>query len=456
MTHEPWLDPRVLAGFAAGRTYRRDAAIRQHAAGTDASAAERTHLTNLVGRLARRARARHPGYAALYAGLPEDLAAADLPVLSRTFVAEHEDAFLAAAGVKQRSAERFLDRPFALGSRYDDDLLMFTSSGSSGRRKIIPARLEEFARSTEAFHTRVLRPVGARRLLYVGLADRHNGGNAWMFYLRGLLDVRIVDAFTDPARLTEIVLQYQPDVILTRPRLLGAVAKQAAARGRQLPKARLISVGEHLSAAQADSITAAWGSAPHNSYSTVETGPIGFQSAPERAVLDVYTDLSLVEVLAADGRPITEPGVPGRLVVSTVYADRLPYLRYEVGDAVAWADAELTRLTFPFGRLDEGLEVAAGGTRVLVPEKELAVLSLPGIRQFQIVQRAPSWLEVRYEAAEQEWPRLDQLIVASLRELLARYGADALEVSALPTSLLAPDRATGKLKRVVRAVDGQP
>src|SRR3712207_7841144 len=44
-------------------------------------------------------------------------------------------------------------------------------------------------------------------------------------------------------------------------------------------------------------------SRPHNSYSTVETGPLGYQEDPTTPALTPYDDLSLVELVDDAGRP---------------------------------------------------------------------------------------------------------------------------------------------------------
>lgn len=294
--------------------------------------------------LARRLSAEHPAYARHYRGAA-DRALATLPALDKAALLEDADAFLSASGVSRRRAEAFLAAPFELGSRLDAERLLFSTSGSTGPRLPVVYSLGDLGRSLEAFRHRAIasaRPQ-ASRLLYIGPLDRHNGGNAWMHHLGGWLDVRLVDLSAHTVEHARALADHQPDVVLTRPSVLEALGRS----GERLPDAHLISVGEPLDAACAAEIERAWGRLPHNSYSTVETGPIAYQDDPADPVLSVYDDLSLVEILGEDGRPVSTPGVPGRVAVTTLYRSSYPLVRYAMGDIASWADEALTRISPP-------------------------------------------------------------------------------------------------------------
>lgn len=449
MAATPWapgrsaMDELIAEGFARQRAYRAELAAIP-------AAQRRRRAEHAVHTLARRLHEENPGYARLYGNASPD--SMQVPVLEKRHLAAWFDDFAAGTGVSRADVAEFVGRPFSLGSRLDAQHLVFSSSGSSGESLPVLHHVRDFGRSLEAFLARGVRGAcaGAERLLYIGLLDRHNGGNAWMYYLGEYLDVVLADVFAAPESLLDVVLEHRPDVVLTRPHMLCALGAAAAERGTALPAAHLLSVGEGLQPEQRREITAGWGSPPHNSYSTVETGPIGYQEDAAVDELTVYDDLHLVELLDASAVPVTEPGVPGRLVVSTLYREVLPLIRYRVGDVSSWRDAELTRLSFPHGRDTTVLRLCCSGGMVELPELPLWSVVVPGVRQYQVVQTGPESLLVRYEPASAAVAATSTALRDAVIDRLAAQGCEAgVRVSVEQVPALVPDRASGKIKRVV-------
>ena len=437
-------DPAIAEGFVRQQAYR--------ASLPDDPAARRAANSAAAAQLARELAAANPGYARLW-----DAAAtvgAAPPVLDKAFLSAHFDAFADGLPVTAESAAAFAAGQFRIGSRFDPDHLVFTSSGSTGSPLPVVYSLSDFGRSVEAFAQRAVRATrpDARSLLYIGLLDRHNGGNAWMYYLGGALPTVLADVFAPAADLLDVVADLRPDVILTRPTILLTLGEQASTDRVPLPPAHLLSVGEALQPEQRSAIARHWGRPPHNSYSTVETGPLGYQEDPELDTLTVYDDLQHVELLDAAGRPIDRPGVHGRIVVTTLYRSTLPLVRYRIGDVAAWADDALTRLTFPLGRDTQTLCLrTADGAQAEMAELVLWTLRVPGLRQYQVLQTGPAELLVRCEpAADARWPVLADAVRAAVAALVAREtGLHSIRVDCECVDRLRPDRASGKIKRVV-------
>ncbi|MDX3074178.1 phenylacetate--CoA ligase family protein [Streptomyces sp. NPDC088354] len=434
-------DPRIAEGFRRQRAHR--AALP--AGPADRRAANAAAAEALAAGL----RTANPGYARLW----DSHTGEGPPVLDKTFLAGHFDAFADGLPVTAASAAAFAAAPFRLGSRYDDDHLVFTSSGSSGRPLPVVYTVEDFGRTVEAFLHRAVRAErpDARSLLYVGLLDRHNGGNAWMYYLGGALETVLADVFAEPEQLLKTVDDVRPDVLLTRPHQLHALGELASSAGTALPGTHLLSVGEALQPEQRAGIARHWGRPPHNSYSTVETGPLGYQEDPCDDSLSLYDDLHHVELLDTAGTPVTAPGVPGRVVVTTLYRRTLPLVRYRIGDVAAWADDTRTRLTFPLGRDTQTLEIRTRTGRARMPELPLWTLAVEGLRQYQVVQIAPDRLLVRCEPAEgARWTVLERRVRDRVTELVSgEAGLRDVRVGCERVDALLPDRASGKIKRVV-------
>lgn len=434
-------DPRIEEGFRRQRAHR--------AALPDDPSERRTANAAAAETLAAALRTANPGYARLW----ESHTAPGPPVLDKTFLAAHFDEFADGLPVTAEKAAAFASAPFRLGSRYDDGHLVFTSSGSSGRPLPVLYAVEDFGRTVEAFVHRAVHAdsPGARSLLYIGLLDRHNGGNAWMHHLGGALQTVLADVFAAPEQLLKIVQDLRPDVLLTRPHQLHALGALASSTGTALPPAHLLSVGEALQPEQRAAIARHWGRPPRNSYSTVETGPLGYQHDPGEDTLTLYDDLHHVELLDTTGAPVTTPGVPGRVVVTTLYRRALPLVRYRIGDVAAWADDTHTRLTFPLGRDTQTLELRTPTGTTRMPELPLWTLTVPGLRQYQIVQTAPDTLLVRCERADGT-PRtaLERRVRDQAAALVAAAaGLPDVRIGCEHVDALLPDRASGKIKRVV-------
>lgn len=427
---------------------------REHHAGLPRDDAERrAENARAVVHLARRLRDQNPGYARLWREQPGAEPGPDaIPVLSKDFLAEHFDEFAAGLPVTADAAAAFAAAPFTPGSLFDSRHLVFTSSGSTGGPLPVVYTLEDFGRTLAALLNRAVFPdrPDATSLLYIGLMDRHNGGNAWMYHLGGTLRTHLADVFAPPEELLDLVLDLRPDVILTRPHLLLALGEAAAARGTAPPPAHLLSVGEALQPEQRGGIAHHWGSAPHNSYSTVETGPLGYQDDTDREELAVYDELHHVELLDADDRPVTTPGVPGRVVVTTLYRTTLPLVRYRIGDVAAWTDERMTRVTFPLGRDTRSLELRTATGSATMPELSLWSLRVEGLRQYQVVQSAPDTLVVRCEpSGAVPWPDLAARVREATDALVHTATGLSVRVDCEPVTALLPDRASGKVKRVV-------
>lgn len=444
-------DPLLSAGLALQS---------QHRAGWVSLSAEqrREQLSRNAVRLARRLAASHRGYAKLYDGRGE-LTSDTIPPMDKSSLLADLDAFTAAAGVDAEGAAAFLSRPFELGSRYDTERVLFTSSGSTGERLLVPYHLTDLGRSLAAFHSRAVaaqRPQ-ARRLLYIGLLDRHNGGNAWMHHLAAIMEVRMAHLFDDQDKLLALILAFRPDVILTRPHLLYELGQRAHAEGQRVPDAHLLSVGDPLLPGATEEIERLWGHRPHNSYSTVETGPLGYQQDPDQRALTVYDDLSLVELLDDSGRTVVEVGRPGRIAVTTVYRSHFPLVRYLVGDVAHWQDTALTTLSFPYGRVGVRLALALPGRAepTVLEEAELTWPALDGVRDYQVRQTGPAALLVHYALSQASVAGEQQHLELALRHALA----DMLDAAGVPVgavglvmervSAIAPDLGSGKVKRLV-------
>ncbi len=141
---------------------------------------------------------------------------------------------------------------------------------------------------------------------------------------------------------------------------------------------------------------------PVEVYASTETLYIA-TSTPPRRELDLYEDLSIVEVVDESNRPVP-PGVPGFKVLVTNLVNRTqPLIRYELSDSVMLAgDTHASPLPYRSiaaveGRSDDILRFpgARGGEVAVHPYRLREPFAcLAELRQYQVVQH-DGRLEIR-------------------------------------------------------------
>jgi phenylacetate-CoA ligase len=199
----------------------------------------------------------------------------------------------------------------------------------------------------------------------------------------------------------------QPQYLISYASNLAALAHAFIRERRSLPGLREVrSVSETVRPELRQLVRAAWNVELVDIYSAREVGYIALQ-CPLHPHYHVQEENLLLEVLDADGKPCA-PGVPGRVVVTALHKFAMPLIRYEIGDhAVPGERCSCGRglrvLTEVLGRTRNMLRLPDGGQRW--PLCDLVGLTeLPGILQYQFVQKTLQDIEVRLVVGA-EWSR---------------------------------------------------
>ncbi|MDR7273994.1 phenylacetate--CoA ligase family protein [Catenuloplanes atrovinosus] len=214
--------------------------------------------------------------------------------------------------------------------------------------------------------------------------------------------------------------------------LLWAAAAHAAGRtpGRDFPALRALFVGgEPLGAAKRARIAHTWNATVVEEYGATECGSLAGECPAGR--LHLWADRAIFEVRdPATGR--TTPAGRGHLVVTPLYREAMPLLRYDTEDLAEVSDAPCPcGWALPTVRvLGRGGAVhRVAGTAVTQGDLEELVLALPGVL-FWRARALPDRLVVELEA---DRDTADALVPA----IRARYGVPA-QVTALPPGALVP------------------
>ncbi|GAA0979971.1 phenylacetate--CoA ligase [Nocardiopsis tropica] len=227
----------------------------------------------------------------------------------------------------------------------------------------------------------------------------------------------------------------------TEPLLWAACARLAGESPRaHAPGLRaLLSAGEPLSPARRRRIEELWGCAVHLSYGNSECGSNLGGECPE-GNLHLWADRYLPEVLdPATGTASFEGR--GRLVLTTLFREAMPLVRYDTGDFVelsyggcpcGWA---LPRVRVA-GRWDHGVSLRGRRERVFASDVEEAVFSLPselGVLFWRAVEDE-GVLRVRVEAGDGAAGEVSAALAGEVERVLG-VGP---EVEVVPAGTLVP------------------
>lgn len=307
-------------------------------------------LVELVDHVRRNSAFYRDLYRDLPARLPGDFAVTDLPVTPHT-------GYWAAAGLAD---SRVLTGPL-------DDAIIFRSGGTTGAPKFVAYRNAEWAAFTGAF---------GRGMADLGfepgdrVANLFYGGDLYasLLFITGSLastpvpitqlpigGATPVDAMAQT--ITELGATAVAGTVSTACRL----AEYLTDTGRQLTGVRLVMFGgEAFHDDRRPLLAAAFPNATIRSigYASVDAGLLG-RSLPghdprRHATFAADTILEIVD--EHTGRPITQPGVAGKILVTNLTRRLMPVLRYPAGDRAEWIDQAGGTFRL-LGRSEEGVRV---------------------------------------------------------------------------------------------------
>jgi phenylacetate-CoA ligase len=400
-------------------------------------------------------------YASAFADPPvDDLSGFErLARLTKATLVGRFDDLVTDPAVTVAALTDYFRQPFDFRRRFRDKYLAFHTSGSTGQPAYLVWGPREFGRSTGAFlfHLRrALRLAGTPwrrpRFAYIGILDDYVGGNSWAYAARGAARVAMLSAFQDVDALCKQLRAFRPDVLMTKPTILGALARRQGAGALDLRLRAVVFAGENIAPQDREDIERHFGVVPINSYSMCETGPIGVEGRPGDGCLDVYDDVVHVELLDDDGQPVREFYRSGQVVVTSLLNLVMPIIRYETGDRAQYVPRaeglDGRALSYVEGRSTRYFFLRAATDRIVpVPEYPFWSLHVPGVLRYQVHQQSPEHLVVRVQWAGEGGDRVEA--VRAMREKIDRIVSDtgrgALRLDFEDAVEISPNRA-GKIQ----------
>ncbi|MBP7149386.1 MAG: phenylacetate--CoA ligase family protein [Acidobacteria bacterium] len=255
-----------------------------------------------------------------------------------------------------------------------------------------------------------------------------------------LLRVHPVDLRASPPDCLAELERIRPRVIYGFPSVLEHLAREALARGRRLRGLRLAIVhGEVLAVAARDRIRRGLGCVVRDTYGSAEFNRLAWEC--EHGTLHIVPSAAIVE---------TGPG--GEILVTSLYHRTMPFLRYRIGDRgqVSVAPCPCGRTT---GRLD-AIEGRDDDTLTLPSGRKVSARAInlleevPGVLEYQVVQRAPDRVEVLARLSS-AFAAAEAAQVASI--IRGGFQGEEVNVRVIPVDVV-PRGPTGKRRAVVSEV----
>lgn len=325
---------------------------------------------------------------------PQDIRSVEdiryLPIITRADVKEHFSEML-ARGVQLERCK------------------VTHSSGTTGEpvEYAYDAEALNFARALKVREKLWCGVRPADRWVNIAMTRKRGGhqitGGHWRTFLKSYAAKGLdVDVIEDPDLQLEKILKFAPAVLQAYPTSLHALALELRRNPRITWRPRLLfTVAELLGEETRLLVREVFGREIMDIYGLIEVGDVSWQCR-RAGEYHINADAILVEFLN-DGKPVA-PGEVGEIVVSSLYNEAMPLIRYRSSDAGRPSDGRcdcgcnLPAMKVIDGKMLDFL-VLPNGKLVSPHVPKKALLFVSGIARFQIVQHTVSELDVLCEVS---------------------------------------------------------
>lgn len=412
-------------------------------------------------KMVRYAVAKSGFYAKLYEGLCFKGKAniEDLPIITKQDIVDNFEQILTVKNASKKSLKTYFEEPFDFEKRYKKKYLAFHTSGSTGTPIYVLWGENVFGISLSNYFFRIRSIVdkGATKKLkvaYIGITDDYVGGNSWVYGMKKFANIKIISIFSPKEKLISQLNEFQPDIVFTKPSLLGELARKKKDGLLNIQPKNLIFAGEMISPVDLKCIQQYFGLKPINSYSTCETGPVAIQTDIEKDGLSIFEDIVWVELVDDNNNVIHDDYQVGSVVITNLYNKYLPIIRYKIGDKAYYIPCEDEksgkRLSYIQGRgTSFFIFKDENGESVNVAEFPFWSLYVPGIQRYQVIQTSYYELQIKIEYEQpitEEVHDISENFIRKLRRILAPYNLeDIVKIVVVQVEKIYPN-STGKIQ----------
>ena len=334
-----------------------------------------------------------------------------------------------------------------------------TTSGSSGRKGLFVydrqawrALIAQFLRYNAMAGVRPRLPRRLRVAALGAASPSHMSRRLTQTVDIGLHRVLSLPVTLPLTRLVAQLNGFQPQFINAYPSIAVLLAEEQLAGRLRISPERMATSSELRTPAMTARIHEAFGVRPFDLYGTTE-GLWGAE-CDQRTGIHLFEDMTLIENVDDDHRPVPE-GQPGsRLLVTSLFNLTQPLIRLEVADAFVLdpdpcpCGRTLRRIRSIHGRSDDVLALpGTSAATVSVHPLQFAVVARDrDVVEFQVIQEGPRLRLL--VVARGEAPALETRLRTAVEQRLRDVGVaePAVEVERLPALARQPG---GKLQIVV-------
>jgi phenylacetate-CoA ligase len=335
------------------------------------------------------------------------------PLLDKGSLIRNFNDIVTDSSITSKDLDQYFTAPFSFSRRFRGKFLAFHTSGSTGEPAYVVWGEKEIGISTAGLFHRISRSLDPHkrvrkmalereRVAYIGILDDYVGGNSWAHSMHGLANLLMLSVHDPLEKLCTQLNDFQPGILMTKPSLLGELARQKAESNLNIPVHKVIFAGENISPQDANDIEAYFGVRPCNSYSMCETGPIAYQTEEQHPSLELLQELVFVELVDDEGRPIRHPYTPGYIVVTNCYNTLMPIIRYKTGDQASFVPSnnsdDLDTISYVHGRNTSHFIFSQNdGAEIKISECPFWSLYVPGVLRYQVFQPTINQLLVKVQ-----------------------------------------------------------
>ena len=302
-----------------------------------------------------------------------------------------------------------------------DDLMVFTTSGSTGQPLAVRATRRDAA-VNQALMLRVLQHHGMKpwhSKLSVRGTPQKKRNRSWLGHL-GLFRRGEISATLSPEDWVTELIAFKPDYIIgycLTLRMMAKALKSADVKGVK-PRC-VLSTSGILEETTRHEIAEGFSAPVFDVYASWEGGMMAWECR-HCGAYHVNSDQVIIEILK-NGKPVA-PGEEGEAVITNLHSYGMPIIRYRQGDLVVrGADlgcrCRLPTLSSIHGRTADMLLLPDG--REMSPHGALALMDkIPGIERWRIVQPHISKLCVEIVAGADFDKAASHRVYTGLRDLI--------------------------------------
>jgi len=367
---------------------------------------------------------------------------ADLPALTKRTLMDEWDRIVTEPRLTLRDVEEHLASDRAAEPVLGEYRACATG-GTTGERAVVVYNAAGWVQIV-ANVVRLLRTAGAppgARVVGIGAPTPLHLTNRVFKDLGGPSDAPRLSVLTPVPEIVAALNAYQPEVLIVYPSSLRRLVEEHGAGRLRIRPGRILSTAEVLTPDLRTAATAAWQAPVQSAYGTTEGAVLGIE-CDRMAGVHLADDMVVLEAVDDEDRPVP-PGTPSaKILLTTLFDSPLPLIRYEISDVVTIADEPCgcgrpsTVVSSVDGRREDRLELRTRqGEVVRLHAGRLRgpLLAVPGLRQFQVVQRSTDDLLARVSVR----PGTDtDAVAATVRALLVdALDANAIELASLDVEI---------------------